>query len=191
MIINMRLRLKYLLLFCSVLVLFTSTFLPVLATEDGDYYTDTFPLQTYDFRMYVVSLELGDNLVVNVTSVADGDFDLFLFSTRPKEAYVSRDGYDLEIFNPEWTLQYDVTPDSSVSSINFTANDPDYPIALYFIQVVLIDRGPDSYILEANHSMYLYFIPFIPGYPIFIIAAVSVLTVGVIFFTKRKSIIKH
>ena len=99
----MRTRSKYILLFGSLLVLLSSAFLPVHASEDPDY-TDTFPLQTFDFRMYVVSLKLGDNLIVNVTSVADGDFDLFLFSTRPKEAFISREGYDLEIFNPEWTF---------------------------------------------------------------------------------------
>ena len=187
----MRPRSKYFLLVASMVILLFSGFIPVQASEDPDSYTDTFPLQTFDFRMYVVSLKLGDNLIVNVSSVADGDFDLFLFNTRPKEAYVSRDGYDLEIFNPEWTLQYDVTPGNSISTINFTASDPNYPEALYFLQVVLIDRGPDSYILEANYTMELYFIPFIPGYPLYIIAGVSILTFGIIFFKKRKSMIKH
>ena len=95
----MRPRSKYILLVASMVILLFSGFIPVQASEDPDSYTDTFPLQTFDFRMYVVSLKLGDNLIVNVSSVADGDFDLFLFNTRPKEAYVSRDGYDLEIFN--------------------------------------------------------------------------------------------
>ena len=184
-------RSKYLLLIASMAVLLASAFLPVHASEGDEYYTDTFPLQTYDFRMYVVSLELGDNLIVNVTSVADGDFDLFLFSTRPKEAYVSRNGYDSDIYNPEWTLQYDNSSGLPFSSINFTAENPDYPVALYFVQVVLIDKGPDSYILEANHTMELYFIPFIPGYPIFLIMGISILTTGVIFLNKRKKMIKN
>ena len=186
----MRTRSKYILLFGSLLVLLSSAFLPVHASEDPDY-TDTFPLQTFDFRMYVVSLKLGDNLIVNVTSVADGDFDLFLFSTRPKEAFISREGYDLEIFNPEWTLDYNVSVGLPFSSINFTADNPDYPNELYYLQVVLIDRGPDSYVLEANYPMELYFIPFIPGYPVFIVIGVSFLTVGIIFFHKRKSMIKR
>ena len=182
---------KYILLAGALLVLLFSSFAAVNASEDPEYYTDSFPLQTFDFRMYVVSLQLNDTLIVNVTSVADGDFDLFLFSTRPMEAYVSRDGYDSEITNPERTLEYDVTQGSPFSSINFTADNPDYPNELYYLQVVLYDRGPDSYILEANQEMELYFIPFIPGYPILAIVGVSFLTIGVIFFQKRKSMIKH
>ena len=187
----MRNRSKFILVIVSLLVLLFSSFAAVNASEGSDYYTDSFPLQTYDFRMYVVSLELNDTLIVNITSVAEGDFDLFLFSTRPKESFVSREGYNDEIFNPNLTLDYDISVDLPFSMINFTADNPDYPAALYFIQVVLINRGPDSYILEANHLMELYFIPFIPGFPVYVIAGVSILTVGVIFIHKRKSMIKH
>jgi hypothetical protein len=177
------------LLIGTMFVLLFSSVAAVRASEDTDY-TDSFPLQTYDFRMYVVSLEVNDTLIVNVTSVSDGDFDLFLFSDRPKEAHVSREGYDTEIINPS-TLAYDMTQGGSFSSINFTADNPDYPVALYYLQVVLIDNGPDSYELEANHSMELYFIPFIPGYSFYIIIGISLLTVGIIFSFKRKSIIKY
>jgi hypothetical protein len=180
---------KYILIAGTMFVILFSSFAAVNATEDPEY-TDSFPLQTYDFRMYVVSLLLGDNLIVNVTSVADGDFDLFLFSTRPTKAYISRDGYDSEIYNPSWNLAFDNSTGTPFSSINFTADNPEYPNELYYLQVVLIDRGPDSYILESNHEMELYFIPFIPGYPVIAIVGVSILTVGVIFFLKRKSMIK-
>jgi hypothetical protein len=184
-------RSKFILVIVSLLVLLVSSFVAVHATEGSDNYTDSFPLQTYDFRMYVVTLNLNDTLIVNVTSVADGDFDLFLFSTRPKQSFVSREGYDSEIYNPNITLAFDNSTGVPFSSINFTANNSDYPVALYFVQVVLIDRGPDSYILKANHAMEIYFIPFIPGYQIFIIAGTSFLTVGVIFFLKRKNMINH
>ncbi|TFG18598.1 MAG: hypothetical protein EU530_08770 [Promethearchaeota archaeon] len=180
---------KYILLAGTVLVLLFSAFAVVNASEDPEF-TDSFPLQTFDFRMYVVSLKLGDTLIVNVTSVADGDFDLFLFSTRPTEAYVSRDGYNSEIYNPSWNLAYDNSTGTPFSSINFTADNPDYPNELYYLQVVLIDRGPDSYFLQANHKLDLYFIPFIPGYPIFTIVGFSFLTIGMIFFQIRKSMIK-
>lgn len=163
----------------------------VFASGGTDYYTDSFPLQTYDFRMYVVSLEINDTLIVNVTSVADGEFDLFLFSTRPKQSYISREGYDPEIFNTVTgtTLAYDNSL-GPVSMINYTPSNPEYPVALYYIQVVLIDHGPDSYILEANHIMELYFIPFIPGYSIFLVSGVSFLTLSAIFFHIRKRMIK-
>jgi hypothetical protein len=184
----MHTRLKKILLIGTMFTLLFSSFAAVIASEDPKY-TDSFPLQTYDFRMYVVSLELNDTLIVNITSVADGDFDLFLFSDRPKEAHISRDGYDSEIINPS-TLAYDMTQGGSFSSINFTAENPDYPDALYYLQVVLINNGPDSYVLEANHPMEIYFIPFIPGYPLYVIVAVSVLTIGIIFLNKRHRLIK-
>lgn len=176
---------------CIFLAIFLSVSTTVIASDGSDYYTDSFPLQTYDFRMYVVSLELGDIFIVNVTAVADGEFDLFLFNTRPQKSMISRDGYDPEIFNniTGTTLLYDIN-NGTFSSIEYSPNNPLYPVALYYLQVVMIDRGPDSYTLEANHEMELYFIPFIPGYPIVIVIGISFLTGSVIFFCKRKSMIK-
>ncbi len=172
-----------------ILVLLSSMSPMVIATGGEGNYTDSFPLQTFDFRMYVVSLVINETFTVNVTAVADGEFDLFLFSTRPQESYVSRDGYNPEIFTAESTLAFNDAP-GPFSEISYTPSNPNYTIALYYVQVVLIDRGPDSYILEASHQMELYFIPFIPGYPIWIIAGVSVITFGFVFLKLRKRIIK-
>ena len=183
---------KYLLIIGIILTLTSSMIPMVLATGGGDNYTDSFPLQTFDSRMYVVSLEIWENFTVNVTAVADGEFDLFLFSTRPKENLVSREGYDPEIFNnvTGTTLEYDNST-GPFAEITYTPSNPNYTTALYYVQVVLIDRGPDSYLLEATHEMQLYFIPFIPGYSIWIIAGVSVITFGLIFLKIKKRMIKN
>jgi hypothetical protein len=162
-----------------IAIVFTSPFLGTATASGGGYYTDSFPLQTFDYRMYVVSLNISQTFIVNVTAVADGEFDLFLFSTRPSQSYVSRnidDPYDPEIFN----------------IATGTTLDFDIPVALYYIQVVLRANGPDSYILEANtEQMELYFIPFIPSYNLWIIVGVSASMVGLIFFSIKRRMIKH
>ena len=193
MCIEMKRRwLKYFLIIGMIIAL-TSPMIPmVFATEGDDDFTDSFPLQTFDSRMYVVSLNISEVFVVNVTAVADGEFDLFLFSTRPKENLVTREGYDPEIFNTVTgtTLAYDNST-GPFAEITYTPSNPNYTTALYYIQVVLIDRGPDSYNLVSTHDLELYFIPFIPGYPIWVIACVSVITFGLVFLKIKRRMIKH
>jgi len=184
--------LKFIFLTACMVVFLSSMLITSQATEGSDTYTDSFPLQTFDFRMYVVSLTTNDTFIMNVTAVGDGEFDVFLFSTRPKASLVSRDGYNPEIFNnlTGTTLAYDNST-GKFSNITYSPSNPEYPVALYYIQVVLIDRGPDSYILHANFPLELYFIPFIPGYPILLVSGISLLTLSFIFFHIRKRMIKH
>ncbi|MBD3353941.1 MAG: hypothetical protein GF364_20835 [Candidatus Lokiarchaeota archaeon] len=133
-------------------------------------YFNAFPLQQYDSRFYVVSLQEGAEIEINVTNTYNGDFDVFIHNDRPEQTYVSKFGYDDQIYENVTTFD---TSSGDFTQLNYVAEESQ----LYYIQVVLISGETDTYHLNSSVSLELYFIPFlIPGYSVPIVASITLLT---------------
>lgn len=164
-------------------------YLPLNATvsaQDSEIFSDTFSLQTRDSRFYVVHLEDNEHFELNLSAVNKGEFDVFLFSIRPNNTYVLWDDYDPKIFELAEVYDTSVGP---FSHIEYTAPASTvFGSKLYYIQVVMVANGTDTFNLNASKHMEVYFIPFLPGFSIEGLYFTGALMVGIIYLRLRKKI---
>lgn len=174
-------RITLILVIASLLMLTTSV--SRIKAAEGDIYKDAFPLQTYDSRFYLVFLEDTDTIELNLTNTYNGDFDIFLHEERPLDYYVSHSGYDSKIYDN--AVAYNTSSGDS-ASLSYTVSES----KIYYIQVVMIDNGPDTYRLNSTKPLELYFIPYlIPGFHTDVVVGVSFLAIfliGLIYYKKRE-----
>jgi branched-subunit amino acid ABC-type transport system permease component len=124
---------------------------------------------------FLTSLDSGENIEVNITHTGSGNFTLFLFNERPIYSYVKIDkSLDKEIFTV---------------AINYTVAET----KLYYIQIILLDSGPDTFFLYCNRDLSRYYIPTIPGYQISIITVsiISALALLLIFYRNKMKRNEH
>jgi hypothetical protein len=128
---------------------------------------------------FLTSLDSGENIEVNITHTGSGNFTLFLFNERPIYSYVKIDkSLDKEIFTVAINYSLDDNP-----YINYTVAET----KLYYIQIILLDSGPDTFFLYCNRDLSRYYIPTIPGYQISIITVsiISALALLLIFYRNK------
>jgi len=129
---------------------------------------------------FLVSLDDGDNFEVNITHSGTGNFTLFLFDSRPYTSHVNLDN----------TLNndiYDVAINYSLSDdpyINYNVSEPH----VYYIQILLVENGPDTFFLYCNYELTRYYLPIIPSYNIPLIITLVSLIVPLTLFSIRKKL---
>ena len=132
---------------------------------------------------FLVDLEAGENIEINVTHTGDGNFTLFLFDSRPSQTYVNDD----KTLNPiifQVALNYSVDDNPY---INYTVSQS----KIYYIELILIDNGPDTFFLVSNiDELTRYYLPIVPGYQIELVILAFVLTTGLLLLYKMKSMKK-
>lgn len=128
---------------------------------------------------FLTALDVGENIEVNITHTGDGNFILFLFNERPDESYVNFDNtLNAEIFEKALDHNSDENP-----SLYYIANES----KIYYIELILLENGPDTYILYCNRELTRYYLPIISGYYIILISTSIVLISGVliIYYAKK------
>jgi len=112
---------------------------------------------------FLLDLEEGENLEINVTHTGDGNFTLFLFDSRPTESYVNDD------------------------KINYTHTASESKI--YYIELILVENGPDTFFLRVNKDdLTRYYLPIVPGFQIELLILSSFLTVGLVLILYKRRI---
>lgn len=132
------------------------------------------------YVFFLVDLEVDENIELNVTHVESGNFTLFLFNKRPTQSYVKSDNtLSDKIFNASVAYSLDDNP-----YINYTA-----PLEkIYYIEIILISGGPDTFTLTSTKDLTRYYIPQIPGYQLTTFIFSLILTLGLItLLYKRKT----
>ena len=128
---------------------------------------------------FLVDLEEGENIEINVTHTEDGNFTLFLFGSRPSQSYVNDD----KTLNPiifQVALNYSIDENPY---INYTVSQS----KIYYIELILIDNGPDTFFLVSNiDELTRYYLPIVPGFQIELLFLSSFLTVGLILILYKK-----
>ncbi len=128
---------------------------------------------------FLTHLDSSDYIEVNVTHMNLGNFTLFLFDSRPTESFV----------RPDKTL------DSRIydNAINFSIDDNPYLFhnisepGIYYIQLILVNNGPDTFFLYSNKELTRYYLPIIPGYSVGLTIFVLLLS-STFIITYRKRI---
>jgi len=161
-----------------------------VSAEDNNF-VDQYQLQQGTSRLYVVNLTSNANLFINCSAYYKGVFYMFIFDERPLEGHVLRDG-SIDASITESAAAYNETPslvfseelNDTVSfiTLNFTA--PSY--RLYYVEIILVENGPDTFRLESSYTMQAYYVPFIPGYNIEAFASCAISATFLIFLKIRK-----
>ncbi|MHA1193789.1 MAG: Loki-CTERM sorting domain-containing protein [Promethearchaeota archaeon] len=152
------------------------------------------PTKTYAFEriddinngisvFFLIGLNTSETIEINVTHTGSGNFELFLFDARPVDSYINIDN----TINPEIYNQ----------AINYSLNDNPYinysvsSHQIYYIQLVLLENGPDTFFLYCNHELVRYYLPTIPGYNVeFILLTLALsLTIFLIFRKKKVNVL--
>ena len=132
---------------------------------------------------FLVDLNISETIEINVTHTGSGNFELFLFDARPVDSYINIDN----TINPEIYNQ----------AINYSVDDNPYIYytvsshQIYYIQLVLLENGPDTFFLYCNHELVRYYLPTIPGYNVeFILLTLALsLTIFLIFRKKKVNVL--
>jgi hypothetical protein len=148
----------------------------------GFTYIDNFNNGNYAFFLF--DLGAGNSTEISVTHNDNGNFTLFLFNKRPIESYVKGDkALDNRIFSN--VINYSLI-DSPY--INFTSPQT----KIYYIEVILVGGGPDTFNLACTEDLTRYYLPIIPGYPFEIIIISSIAAIGVLLLLiKKQRIIRN
>ena len=137
-----------------------------------------------NYAFFLIDMSIDDNLEIHVTHTGTGNFTLFLFNSRPEQTYVNIDGtLNLIIFNNPPTVNYSLDDNPY---INYTAIEP----KIYYIEVILVNGGPDTFTLTSNRELTRYYLPIIPGFPLeYLIISLS-FTIVIIFILYKKKLRK-
>jgi len=133
---------------------------------------------------YLTALDVGETIEVNVTHLGDGNFNftLFLFDERPLESYVNFDKtLNNEIFNVAINYNLDDNP-----YLYFNASES----KIYYFQLILLDKGPDTFFIYSDKELTQYYLPIIPGYNISLFLILIFLISGLLTFNNMKKIQK-
>jgi len=108
---------------------------------------------------FLAHLNNNQTIEINITHTEDGNFALFLFDKRPTESFIELDkSLNTRIFDVAINYSLDDNP-----YINYTAPKS----KIYYIQLILIENGPDTFYLQCNlDSLTRYYLPIISGYNI-------------------------
>jgi len=130
---------------------------------------------------FLVDLEMGENLEINVTHTGEGNFMLFLFGSRPTQSFVNDD----KTLNPTIflvALNYSIDDDPY---INYTISES----KIYYIELILINNGPDTFFLNSNiDELTRYYLPIVPGFQVELLILSSFLTVGLVLILYKRRI---
>jgi len=166
-----KISLSIIMLFLLIPMTNTIAFIHIDNVKDGNYV------------FFLIDLEVDENLELNLTHTGSGNFTLFLFNTRPELSYVNDDKtLNENIFTKVVNYSLDDNP-----YINFTATE----LRIYYIEIILISGGPDTFTLTANKDLTRYYLPIIPGFQLEMVIFSLIVALGliVIFYKKNVKII--
>jgi hypothetical protein len=137
-----------------------------------------------NYIFFLTDLEEAESIELNVTHIESGDFTLFLFNKRPIRSYVKGDNtLDSRIFNNH-TVAFSLDDNPY---INYTASET----KIYYIEIILVNGGPDTFTLSSNKDLTRYYLPTIPGYQIWLIIPSIFIVLGLIILIHKKKLIKY
>ncbi|MFX1329166.1 MAG: hypothetical protein ACFE91_13645 [Promethearchaeota archaeon] len=147
-----------------------------------------------NYIFFLVDLEVDQNIELSITHDNSGNFTLFLFNRRPSSSNVNNDKtLNERIFNNPPTVAYNLDDNPY---INYTTPETD----IYYIEIILVSGGPDTFYLTSTISynngtivdkdLTRYYLPIIPGFQVKYLFFSLIFTVGILFILYRKNLIK-
>ena len=137
-----------------------------------------------NYLFFLFDLEEGNSTEINLIHEESGNFTLFLFNKRPLESYIKNDKtLNQKIFSNPALVNYSI---DNNPYINYTAPETN----VYYIEIILVSGGPDTFTFTCNKDLTRYYLPIIPGFQIEFIIFALIFSIGlsIIVYKKRKNI---
>ncbi|UCD00582.1 MAG: hypothetical protein JSV23_06740 [Promethearchaeota archaeon] len=141
-------------------------------------------LNNGNYIFFLTDLDDGNNLELNITHGGSGNFTLFIFNSRPIESYVNDDKtLNHQIFNNAALVNYSLIDNPY---INYSAPE----LKIYYIEIILVSGGPDTFTLNANKDLTRYYLPNIPGFQLEYLLISLIFAVSIISILYKKKMSK-
>ncbi|MFX0134682.1 MAG: hypothetical protein ACFFDN_13665 [Candidatus Hodarchaeota archaeon] len=166
-------------LLLSILLLFL-----LIPTNNTVAFTFIDNLNDGNYIFFLIDLDTGDNLELNITHSGSGNFTLFIFNSRPIQSYVNDDKtLNHQIFDNTALVDYDLGDNPY---INYTAPDA----KIYYMEIILVNGGPDTFTLDANKDLTRYYLPIISSFKLEFLLISLIFTVSIISILYKRKISK-
>ncbi|KKL00866.1 hypothetical protein LCGC14_2628250 [marine sediment metagenome] len=133
-----------------------------------------------NYVFFLLDLEEDNYVEFNVTHEGEGNFTLFLFDERPTESNVKEDkSLNTEIFSNPSTVDYNLDDNPY---INYTAQED----KIYYIEIILVGNGPDTFTISCTEDLTRYYLPIIPGFQIEFLLVTLTISIGLILILYKK-----
>ncbi|UCC19212.1 MAG: hypothetical protein JSV62_14085 [Promethearchaeota archaeon] len=163
----------------SLFVLLSFFLIPITYSTAFTYIDN---IKNGNYVFFLIDLQENETLELSLTHEASGNFTLFLFSNRPQQSYINSDNSLNEIiFNR--TVAYSLLDNPYISYIATIET-------IYYIEIILVSGGPDTFTFTANKDLTRYYLPIIPGFSLEYIAISIFIITGIVIILYKKKISK-
>ena len=163
--------------FPLLMVLVFISILPGVIAQEEDYiFQDR--MNTANSAFFLVALNETDQITLHLEAGKEGKFGLFLFDKRPTKTHVNLDR----------TIDEDIY-DAAVEHATGTSPNITYQAdkeRIYYVQIILMENGPDYYTLTCNKELTRYYLPQIPGYSMEWMVLSMLGALGTVYYVIRK-----
>ncbi len=129
-------------------------------------------------------MRINENLEITLNHEGSGNFTVFLFNRRPVDSKINDDNTLKEdIFFSPPTVAYSL---EDVPYINYTASVE----TIYYIEIILISGGPDTFTLTSTKDLTRYYLPLIPGFQLEIIVITLIISIGLLILINKRRMVK-
>ena len=177
-----------------VIFVFSMFLMPNLVQGAEPVHDEQFRLEKNTTRYYVTSLEEGEVWFVNLTAQYDGVYNIFIYAERPTQSVLIEGTAELNenvvanaaVKNMTPSETFSAGPNRTVCTISLEYNAT--KTGLHYLEIVLLESGPDTYILTSSHEIETYFIPFISGFPIANTYGIMITSIIALLILKRNQV---
>jgi hypothetical protein len=141
-------------------------------------------LKNGNYVFFLTELNVNQSLELTLNHEGSGNFTLFLFNRRPVDSKVNDDNtLKPDIFYNPPTVAYSL---EEIPYIYYTASEE----KIYYIEIILISGGPDTFTLTVNEDLTRYYLPLIPGFQSELVLLSLTFAIGLIIFLFKKKMKK-
>ncbi|MHA1610507.1 MAG: hypothetical protein ACTSYU_00520 [Promethearchaeota archaeon] len=161
-------------------------------------FSEIFRMENDSSRYYITDLDTNETWSIKLNASYKGIFYIFLFEERPEEELTLDETtsdpliYDTAVaYNNTPSYLFDSDLNDTISNVCLDYTYTGDQTILFFLQIILVENGPDSFQLWSSKEIQPYYIPFIAGYSTIATIGGTVLAFfGIFFVINRKKHIK-
>ena len=132
---------------------------------------------------FLFPLDVNESVQIQISREKIGNISLFLFDTRPINSYIypnltlNQDIYDIKI-----ALNISQNP-----FINYTASQN----KIFYVEILIFNNGSDIITVRSTKSLTRYYLPQIPGFPLFMIIGSLFFPTLILLIYRKRCVLKY
>lgn len=182
----------------SIFLLGQSNVLAHLNSAETESFYEIFRMENDTAKFYITTMDTNETWNIELNASYQGIFYIFLFEERPLTDFTLNNGtLDPQIY--ETAVAYNNTPsdvfdsdlNASISNVELNYTYKGEQAILFYLQIIIVESGPDSFKLWSSKEIQPYYVPFISGYSTISTIGVTILTLfSIVFAMSRKRHLK-